>query len=159
MFIGESTDFFDGILGINIVNNYYDIPFNIPTFYKFLPLFTSIFFGGAAYVLAEHFTTLTTVLQIKQAPRLFYLLFNKKWFFDSIYSFIGYKILNSGYTISYKFFDKGLLELMGPYGLTNTVSTASQWLAKLHNGYITNALQLVVIGAICLINIILLMLI
>lgn len=148
LFIGEGTDFFDTVIATSVVPTQYDIPFNIPTFYKFLPLFTSLSSGFLAYCIGAYHTKLTTFLQLQNISRLVYILFNKKWFFDSIYNRLGYKILNLGYVISYKFFDKGVLEYFGPLGVTKVVYNISQNLSKAHNGYITFTTQYFVFGFI-----------
>jgi NADH-ubiquinone oxidoreductase chain 5 len=52
----------------------------------------------------------------------FYVFFNKKWFFDRIYNqIISQKLLNIGYFFSYRIVDRGVIELIGPYGLTNFI--------------------------------------
>ena len=55
--------------------------------------------------------------------RKVYSFFNKKWYFDKIYTdLIVNKLLAFGYNTSFKTFDRGFIEMFGPYGLTNVVT-------------------------------------
>jgi NADH:ubiquinone oxidoreductase subunit 5 (subunit L)/multisubunit Na+/H+ antiporter MnhA subunit len=57
-----------------------------------------------------------------------YNFLNKKWFFDKIYNeFFGQFFFKFGYSVSYKFIDRGIFEIMGPTGLsTTTLKSAYQ---------------------------------
>ena len=55
-----------------------------------------------------------------------YLFLNKKWFFDKIYhEYLGQFFFKFGYSISYKFVDKGVIESLGPTGTTITIFSLS----------------------------------
>jgi NADH-ubiquinone oxidoreductase chain 5 len=56
---------------------------------------------------------------ILKVHHFFYKLYNKKWFFDTVYNlFIGYPVLKFGYNVTFKLMDKGVIEFFGPYGLS-----------------------------------------
>jgi hypothetical protein len=46
-----------------------------------------------------------------------YNFLNRKWFFDKIYNeYFGQFFFKFGYSISYKFIDRGIFEILGPTG-------------------------------------------
>jgi NADH-ubiquinone oxidoreductase chain 5 len=79
-----------------------------------------------------------------------YTFLNGKYFFDSIYNqyFItnGFKL---GYTIS-KEIDRGAIELLGPYGLSNYFNNTGKNLAKLDTGIITTYSLYITLGLLAL---------
>ena len=67
--------------------------------------------------------------------RKLYKFLNKKWFFDKIYNeYINQFLLNFSYFITYKIIDRGLIEMIGPYGLSKTVYDNSKILRKYQSG-------------------------
>ena len=79
-----------------------------------------------------------------------YTFLNGKYFFDTIYNqyFItnGFKL---GYTIS-KEIDRGAIELLGPYGLSNYFNNTGKNLAKLDTGIITTYSLYITLGLLAL---------
>jgi len=147
MFVGENTLFLSTSIHLSFINNNYDVPFSVPNFYKFLPLFTSIFFAVLSLLLSHFFNKLLVDLELYNFfSRRIFILFNKKWFFDFIYNKIGYVFLNSGYYVTYEFFDKGLLEIFGPLGANNVVGYIGFFISRVQNGLITNGVQLLTFG-------------
>jgi NADH-ubiquinone oxidoreductase chain 5 len=147
MFASEGTLFLSSSITTPNVNNSYDIPFSIPIFYKFLPFFTSICGALLAMFLPRYFNKLLVDLELYNFfSRSIFILFNKKWFFDFAYNKIGYVLLNLSYYLSYEFFDKGLLELFGPLGLTNVVNYTGYFISRIQNGLLTNGLQMLMFG-------------
>jgi len=79
-----------------------------------------------------------------------YAFLNGKYFFDVIYNhFIIQRGLNLGYNIS-KEIDRGAIELLGPYGLSNYFYNAGKNLAKLDTGVITTYSLYITIALISL---------
>ena len=80
--------------------------------------------------------------------RKFYQFFNGKYYVDVIYNnyIIGYS-MHLGYRIS-KILDRGRVELVGPYGLRNTLQRNSNSIAKIDTGNITNYALYIVLGRI-----------
>merc|ERR1712224_333526 len=63
------------------------------------------------------------------------ILFNKKWFFDKLYSeLFGQFFFKFGYTVSYKSVDRGAFEIMGPAGLSSVASSVAKKLHKAQTG-------------------------
>jgi NADH-ubiquinone oxidoreductase chain 5 len=79
-----------------------------------------------------------------------YTFLNGKYFFDTIYNqyFItnGFKL---GYTIS-KEIDRGAIELLGPFGLSNYFNNTGKNLAKLDTGIITTYSLYITLGLLTL---------
>jgi len=68
---------------------------------------------------------------------LIYSFLNKKWWFDKFYNeFLIQNIISFGYQVSYKSIDRGVIEILGPYGISNLVFSVAFNLNKLHTGYI-----------------------
>ena len=56
----------------------------------------------------------------------FYNFFNRKWFFDKVYhEYITQNILNFGYFKTYKLIDRGIIEILGPYGIAKNINKIS----------------------------------
>jgi NADH-ubiquinone oxidoreductase chain 5 len=117
LFIGFGTNFWGP--SIYILSNTFslsDIEF-IPLFFKILPLLVTIF--GALLAFFLYSFKIQTIFSYKMNSSLksLYTFFNKKWYFDRLYnSLISQAVFFSGYVISYKEIDRGLLEKFGPYG-------------------------------------------
>lgn len=52
-----------------------------------------------------------------------------------------------GYSISYKFIDRGMFEILGPTGLSSIVLKISSNLHKMQTGYIFHSTLIILIGA------------
>jgi len=77
-----------------------------------------------------------------------YVFLNKKWYFDKVYnSYIVSYFLRFGYAISYASLDKGLFELLGPYGLSTTAIKQAYASLRLQSGYIYHYAFFIIIGA------------
>ena len=82
--------------------------------------------------------------------KIIYAFLNGKYFFDVIYNhFIIQSGLKLGYNIS-KEIDRGAIELLGPYGLSNYFYSAGKNLAKLDTGVITTYSLYITIALISL---------
>ncbi len=76
-------------------------------------------------------------LKTSSFGRKVYIFLNKRWLFDKMYTdFIALPALFFGYNFSFKTLDKGLLEIVGPAGVMQTVSQGSRQLRKMQSGLI-----------------------
>lgn len=122
--------------------------FAIPTFYKLLPAFGTI--GGAALALLMYhrLANVTVNLALSDLGKRIYTFFNAKWFFDAVINhYVINKALGLG-NITSKVLDRGAIELLGPFGLTNTLYGGSQNIAKLDTGVVTQYALYIMIGLI-----------
>lgn len=66
-----------------------------------------------------------------------FIFFNKKWLFDRFYNtFINQFILHWSYHVINKTVDKGIIELLGPYGISLQLYNESKNIFKLQSGLI-----------------------
>nr|UVF63022.1 NADH dehydrogenase subunit 5 [Synarthrophyton patena] len=79
-------------------------------------------------------------------------LINKKWYIDILFNrFLVYPILKFGYLVSFKVFDRGFVELIGPYGISRLVLLYGKKIVTFQTGQITHYLFFIVLGFFSLI--------
>ena len=72
---------------------------------------------------------------------------NKKWFFDKIYNeLIGQSILYAGYNYTYIIVDRGILEFLGPYGISRLVYSKALDIKSFHSGLLYHSLLFYFLG-------------
>ena len=128
LLVGVGTDFF----GTAIYNNpktlhVFDAEF-VTFFYKILPVTLSLFGAGLSFFLYNFQSNFLFYLKTSVLGRKIYTFLNKKWFFDKIYNeCFGQFFFKFGYSMSYKYIDRGTLEIIGPTGLSSVaLKTAYQ---------------------------------
>jgi NADH-ubiquinone oxidoreductase chain 5 len=120
-------------------------------FIKLLPAILS-FTGAFSAIILYHipFGLILINLTNYKIGRNIYAFLNGKYYFDVIYNhFIIQSGLKLGYNIS-KEIDRGAIELLGPYGLSNYFNNAGKNLAKLDTGVITTYSLYITIALISL---------
>src|SRR6267154_891224 len=120
-------------------------------FIKLLPAILS-FTGALSAIILYHlpFGLFLINLTNLKIGRSVYAFLNGKYYFDVIYNhFIIQSGLKLGYSIS-KEIDRGAIELLGPYGLSNYFYNAGKILAKLDTGVITTYSLYITIALISL---------
>lgn len=125
--------------------------FSIPTFYKILPGIVTVS-GAALGLLMYHKLAMTTIeLALTDLGKRAYTFLNGKWLFDAIINhyIIGASLSLGG--ITSKVLDKGAIELIGPFGLTNTLYSSSNQIASLDSGQITQYALYILIGLLSII--------
>jgi NADH-ubiquinone oxidoreductase chain 5 len=111
-----------------------------PVFFSFLGISCCFFL----YVFQPKF-----LFQIKTTKfgLMSYTFFNKKWYIDKIYAeTFGQVFLNISYNITYKLVDRGVFEMLGPFGFTNIVYTFSNYLKKLQSGSLNHYVYIFLIS-------------
>ena len=131
LFIGLGTDFWG--------NSLFCLPFNLSiidaefmsTSTKIMPLLLSMLGGVLSFVLYRDYNDkLFTTWKTSLLGRKLYTFFNRKWFFDKIYNeYVSQNILDLGYHFTYKSIDRGLIESLGPFGLSNVLLEHSCWIS------------------------------
>lgn len=152
IFVGFGTKFWGSSIFI-FPQNYglADIEF-INLFAKLYPLILTI--AGSCFAYFLYAVELNSFFIIKQKPgfKYIYAFLNKKWYFDRFYNeFISQNILNLSYVFSYKDVDRGLLEKMGPSGITETIALSFNKLKSLQSGFIYHYLFLMFISILFLV--------
>jgi NADH-ubiquinone oxidoreductase chain 5 len=109
--------------------------------YKILPLVVTIFGCVTAYFLyslklKEYYNFKKTSL-----AKIIFNFFNKKWYFDRIYNqFVVQKVLQHSYSYFYQDVDRGLVEKVGPFGLSNVILNFSNKLKVSQTGFMLHYL-------------------
>jgi NADH-ubiquinone oxidoreductase chain 5 len=165
--VGLGSDFFGNSLFYHPSQIYLiEAEFSLPLYIKLFPTILSLLGGSLAFYLYNYnpsFIVNLTYSSISSVParaissymgkeslfshkslntvsainRKIYRFLNGKYFFDILYnSYLITGGLQLGYVLS-KVIDKGAIELIGPFGLTEGSYSASTILSKLDNGVIT----------------------
>lgn len=109
----------------------------IPTFFSLLGIFLSLYLN--------HYSA-KFLFYIKVTHKYIYNFFVQKWYFDTIYSeLVAKKIYNIGYSHTFKNIDKGLLEFLGPLGISYYIYILSKNIRLLFVDYIYNYFSLAII--------------
>ena len=137
LFIGLGSPFWNGALFVMPSNlNAIDAEF-IPHFFKLLPVGLSLTGATLALVLYTFSSKGLYVLKTSVMVRKIYNFLNRKLFFDKVYNeFISQTALSFGYFISYKTIDRGIIEMLGPWGLSKTVLSQTSILSRLQTGLV-----------------------
>ncbi len=151
LFVGVGSDFFGNSLFIHPNNiSIIEAEFSLNPLIKLLPAILSLL--GASLALFMYHMTPEFIINLSnyKLSRILYAFFNGKYYFDVIYNnYIVSAGLQLGYKIS-KEIDRGAIELVGPYGLGNTLTNTGINIAKLDTGIITTYSLYITIGLLSL---------
>jgi proton-translocating NADH-quinone oxidoreductase chain L len=142
MMVGLGTDFWGNALVQH--PQYTCISEFIPQFHRNLPLFLT--FSGAFLAYIVNVLNTFSLYKLKQY-RSVYIFLNQRWLFDKVYhDFIAKKAFDFGYETSFKSFDKGLLEIVGPTGIMKAFSRLMTESRGLQSGFVYHYALLMLIG-------------
>jgi NADH-ubiquinone oxidoreductase chain 5 len=151
MLVGLGSQFFGTAIYVQSTN-LFDAEF-IPLFYKTLPVNLSIFGALLAYVLYNFYSSIIFNIKTSFTGKKIYNFFNRKWFFDKLYNeCFGQFFFKFGYSISYKFVDRGVFEILGPTGLSSTALRIGSELHKYQSGYIYHYTLIILIAVTILLG-------
>ena len=155
LFIGLGSSFWGNSLFIHPQHSVLvETEYGLPIFIKFLPMFGTIFGIISAFFLYLSFFSKKVIFDayfsFNKFSRTFYKFLSNKWYFEKISTEILNKSLNFGY-ISSKTLDKGIIELIGPSGITHTLFSISKKVTSLDTGFLPHYLLYIVISFIFLI--------
>jgi len=138
LFVGMASDFFSNAMFIKPNNiSLIEAEFSLPLIIKLLPALFSLFGASLAILLYHKSPTFIIDLTNNLIGQKFYTFFNGKYLFDIIYNnYIINKGLELGYIIS-KVLDRGIIEMVGPNGLSQTFTNTGKNISKLDTGVIT----------------------
>lgn len=154
MVIGIGTDFWGNSIYILPEHmNMIDSEF-INHSFKLLPVFLSILGFSLSFFLYTFGNRILFKFKMSFFGKKFYNFFNKKWFFDKIYTeYVGQFFFKFGYYVSYKIVDRGIFEIFGPMGLSLLILKKASYLYKLQTGYIYHYTFLILIGSTILLGV------
>jgi len=138
LFVGMASDFFSNAIFIKPNNiSLIEAEFSLPLTIKLLPSLLSLLGASLALFLYHKSPTFIIDLTDNLIGQKIYTFLNGKYYFDIIYNnYIINKGLELGYTIS-KVLDRGIIEMVGPYGLSKTLTNTGKNISKLDTGVIT----------------------
>jgi NADH-ubiquinone oxidoreductase chain 5 len=147
MMVGVGGHFFGTAIYTSIASyNIFDAEF-IPLFYKTLPVHFSLLGVFLAFVLYNFQAKLLYYLKTSIVGKKLYNFLNRKWFFDKVYSeYLGQFFFKFSYSVSYKFVDRGIFEILGPTGLSSSAASIGSSLHRLQTGSIYHLTLTILIG-------------
>jgi NADH-ubiquinone oxidoreductase chain 5 len=155
MIVGIGTDFWQHSIFVLPQNNLLIESEFIPVYIKLIP--TVFSFSGAilAIVLNHFYVKFLYNASLSNVGLTLYAFLNKKWYFDKLYNeYLNKPIMSFGYFISFKSLDKGLVEILGPYGIVSSFNPFIKVISKFQTGYIYHYAFLMLIGTVLLLTII-----
>ena len=138
LFVGLGTDFFANSLFISPNNiSIIEAEFSLPIYIKLLPALLSLVGASLAIFLYHYQINFLRDITASSLGRKIYTFLNGKYLFDVVYNnyIIGVG-LQLGYIVS-KVLDRGVIELVGPYGLSNVLTKTGINISKLDTGVVT----------------------
>jgi NADH-ubiquinone oxidoreductase chain 5 len=153
MIVGVGSLFFGTAINVSTQNfNLFDAEF-MPTFYKILPVILSLSGFIVAFILYNFQPKIIFQLKTSIIGKKIYVFFNRKWFFDKIYNeYFGQFFFKFGYSVSYKFIDRGIFEILGPTGLSILALNVGNKIHKMNSGFIYHYMLVILISVTSLIG-------
>jgi NADH-ubiquinone oxidoreductase chain 5 len=149
LFVGPGSDFLSRALfqhpdHVSLI----EAEFGLPTLIKLLPMFLSLGGAGLAVYMYHVIPGFTISLTNSVLGKALYKFLNGKWLFDSVYNnYIISTGLRLGHIIS-KVIDRGVIEMVGPYGLSTSLSGAGRSVARYDTGVITSYALFIILGLV-----------
>lgn len=153
LIIGLGTDFWQNALFVLPRNNLFIESEFIPSYVKLVPTFLS--FSGAilAIVLNHYYASSLVDATLSPIGLKVFAFLNKKWYFDKLYNeLLNKPLLSFGYFVSFRGMDKGLVEMLGPYGAVSSFSSLMKKVSKLQTGFIYHYAFIMLIGIVGLLT-------
>jgi NADH-ubiquinone oxidoreductase chain 5 len=147
MMVGPGSPFWGNALFILPQNSLLIESEWIPQEVKLLPFILT--FSGAifAYFVNILFASTTYSVKTSKVGRLLYTFLNKRWLFDKVYNeFIAKNMLAFGYNISFKTLDKGVFEIIGPYGISTSIQAFIKQLRQIQSGFLYHYALIMLLG-------------
>ena len=150
IFIGLGSDFFsDNSLFIHPTHEIMlDTEFAVPTLFKLLPLIFTISLSALAILFSEFLPKLLINFKLTRLGYNIFGFFNQRFFIELLYNkYITGKVLIFGGQTT-KYLDRGILEILGPYGLEKSFMNLSHVINNLNTGVVTTYALYILIGSI-----------
>jgi NADH-ubiquinone oxidoreductase chain 5 len=155
IFIGLGSDFFsDNGLFIHPKHEIMlDTEFAVPTFYKLLPLFFTIFLSIISIIYTEFYPKLLIKFKLSNLGYNIFGFFNQRFLVEMYNNkYISEPILYLGGQTT-KIMDKGSIEKFGPFGLEKSMTNISNYINKLSTGVVTSYALYILVALIFYISI------
>jgi proton-translocating NADH-quinone oxidoreductase chain L len=151
LFIGLGSNFWGNALFVHPNHNVaIDAEF-IPHSAKLIPVCFSITGATLAFVLYHKFSHLVYNLKTSPLGTGIYTFLNRKWFFDKIYTeYVIQPSMTIGYHTTYKLIDRGMIEILGPLGISRTLYNKAVKVSRLQSGLVFSYALMMLLAAIML---------
>ena len=138
-FIGVGSDFFANSIFVSPANlNLLEAEF-IEPIVKWTPVLFSFAGAGIGFFLYHLAPSIVYGIKTSYFGKLVYTFLNNKWHFDSIYNYYIVKpTFKWGHDVSYKILDRGVIEIMGPTGVSGLINSLTRWISSLQSGFVYN---------------------
>jgi proton-translocating NADH-quinone oxidoreductase chain L len=153
MIIGMGTDFWQHAIFVLPKHNLFIESEFIPSYIKLVP--TVFSFGGAilAIVLNHFYAKALYDVTLTPVGLKTYAFLNKKWYFDKIYNeYINKPLVSFGYFVSFRGIDKGVVEMLGPYGIVSSFKHLMIRTSKIQSGFIYHYAFVMLIGILIILT-------
>jgi NADH-ubiquinone oxidoreductase chain 5 len=150
IFIGLASGFFsDNSLFIHPLHEIMlDTEFAVPTLFKLLPFFFTTSLILISLFFTEFYSKLLVSFKFSSFGYNIFSFFNQRFLVELFYNkYISGIILKLGGQTT-KVMDKGLVELIGPYGLERNLTNLSRSINNLSTGVVTSYALYILIGLI-----------
>jgi len=123
-----------------------DTEFALPSLFKILPLFFTIFISIISIIFSEFFPRLLVSFKFTSFGYNLFSFFNQRFFIELFYNRYITTLILSLANQTTRILDKGSVELIGPFGLEKGLLTLSKNIASLDTGVITSYALYILVG-------------
>lgn len=120
----------------------------IPHSIKLVPVMFSLLGAGSAFYLYTF--SASSLYQYKTnyaLGRSLYTFLNRKWFFDKVYSeFLVAPTLHHAYHTTYKSIDRGVIEILGPHGISQLLYEKAWSFSRFQSGHLYHYTLMIFLG-------------
>lgn len=147
MVVGVGNNFFGTAVYVSSGNfNSFDAEF-VNALYKILPVNLSLFGIFIALFIYIFKAKFLFSFKTSSGGKRLYSFLNRKWLIDKICNeYLSQFFFKFSYSTSYKFVDKGIVEILGPKGLSYIVLNTSLSLHVMQTGFIYHYTLQILIG-------------
>jgi NADH-ubiquinone oxidoreductase chain 5 len=141
IFIGLGSNFLTGDNSIFIHPDHeivIDTEFGVPTIFKLLPFFCTIFFSVLSIIVSEYYPESLINFKFSRSGYKIFGFFNQRFLIEMLFNkYITNLVLKLGGHTT-KVIDRGSIELIGPYGLEKGLINISKSFTELSSGIVTS---------------------
>ena len=133
---------------------------------KIVPLLLSLLGALSAFMVYDYFSIKYKIVRIRglvynaglmgRVLDFYYMVYtflNSAWQFNHVInSFIVFNVINFAHLVTYRVIDRGLLEIIGPNGISGLLIRLTQNISNLQSGMVFNYVLIMIIFTVLLIS-------